>query len=149
MRALISNLHKPAPPPPPRSRILGRNPDKSLKSFPPCYSLFLNSFDLRFLFLHTHATSYSFCKGERRKTDRKPYPLHYGLRNPFRNLKPVELSRFCPETSMNMYVHELGFRTPDEYFIWRPIHINQYFLYMCKLFWSFRLHCSRERENNI
>jgi hypothetical protein len=36
------------------------------------------------------------------KTDRKlenPYPLPYGLRNPYRNLKSVELSRLCPETS--------------------------------------------------
>jgi hypothetical protein len=40
------------------------------------------------------ATSYSFyssvtahCKGERRSPDRKPFPLPYGLRNPYRNLK--------------------------------------------------------------
>jgi hypothetical protein len=26
-------------------------------------------------------------KGERRKPDRKPYPLSNGLRNPYRNLK--------------------------------------------------------------
>ncbi len=62
-----------------RGRILGRNPDKSLKSFPPCYSSHLYSFALRFLFLQTHATSCSFycslitvsCKGERRKTWQK------------------------------------------------------------------------------
>jgi hypothetical protein len=45
------------------------------------------SFAWRFLFLQIHATSYSFCKEERRITDRKPYPLPYGLRNPYRNLK--------------------------------------------------------------
>jgi hypothetical protein len=38
----------------------------------------LYSIALRFLFLQTHATSYSFCKGERRKTNRKPYRLPYG-----------------------------------------------------------------------
>ncbi len=44
-----------------RGRILGRNPDKSPRSFPPCYSQSpLCSFALRFLFLQTHATSYSF-----------------------------------------------------------------------------------------
>jgi hypothetical protein len=37
-----------------------------------------NNIALRFLFLQTHATSYSFCKGERRKTNRKPYRLPYG-----------------------------------------------------------------------
>ncbi len=26
-------------------------------------------------------------KGDRRKTDRKPYPIPYGLRNPYKNLK--------------------------------------------------------------
>ncbi len=44
-----------------RVRILGRNPDKSLKSFLPCYSQSpLPSFALGFLFLQTHAASYSF-----------------------------------------------------------------------------------------
>jgi hypothetical protein len=44
-----------------RGRILGRNPDKSLKSFPPCYSKSpVYSFALRFIFLPNHATSYSF-----------------------------------------------------------------------------------------
>jgi len=47
----------------------------------------LFSFALSFLFLQTLATSYSFCKGERRKPDRKPYHLPYGLRIPYRNLK--------------------------------------------------------------
>ncbi len=63
-----------------RGRILGLNPDKSLKSFPSCYS---HSFALRLLFVQTHATSYSFyssvtvhCKGERRKPARK---LNYFL----------------------------------------------------------------------
>jgi hypothetical protein len=66
-------------------RILRRNPDKSLKSFPPCYSQSpLQLFALRFLFLQTHATSYNFCSSVRRrkvgKPDRKAHLLPYGLR---------------------------------------------------------------------
>jgi hypothetical protein len=51
-----------------RGRILGRNPDKSRKNFPPCYSKPPLQLFLRFLFLQTHATSYSFCKEEGKKT---------------------------------------------------------------------------------
>ncbi len=64
----------------------------------------LYSFALRFLFLQTHATSYSFCKGE--KPDRKPYPLRYGVRNPYRNLKSENSHDYALETSMKVYVHE-------------------------------------------
>jgi hypothetical protein len=48
---------------------------------------------MRFLFLQIHATSYAYLqfsytvKEKGGKTDRKPYPLSYGLRNPYRNLK--------------------------------------------------------------
>jgi hypothetical protein len=42
---------------------------------------------LRFLFLQTHATSYIAVKEKKGKPDRKPYPLPYGLRHPYRNLK--------------------------------------------------------------
>jgi hypothetical protein len=54
----------------------------------------LYSFDLRFIFLQTHATSYSFysafvytVKEIGGKPDKKPHPLSYGLRNLVRNLK--------------------------------------------------------------
>ncbi len=67
---------------------------KVLRVFLPGIHSHLNSFALRFLFLFTHATSYSFytwdivnCKGEGGKPDRKPYPLPHGLRNLYRNLK--------------------------------------------------------------
>jgi hypothetical protein len=69
----------------PRGRSLGRNPDKSLKSFPFAIHSHLYSFALRFLFLQTHATSYSFyrsvtlhCKGERMKNlveNHTPFPM--------------------------------------------------------------------------
>jgi hypothetical protein len=54
----------------------------------------LYRFALRYLFLQTHATSYSFynallytLKEERGKPERKPQSLSYGLRNPYVNLK--------------------------------------------------------------
>ncbi len=54
----------------------------------------LYSFAMRFLFIQTHATSYSFfsallytVKEKGGKPDRKPHPLPYGLRNPYRNLE--------------------------------------------------------------
>ncbi len=62
-------------PDPTRGRILGRNPGKSLKSFPPQNHLY--SFALRFIFLQTHATSCSFycftVKEKGGKPDRKSY----------------------------------------------------------------------------
>jgi len=49
---------------------------------------------LRFIFLQTPVISYGFyssvtvtAKEKGGKPDRKPYPLPYGLRNPYRNLK--------------------------------------------------------------
>ncbi len=56
----------------------------------------LYSFALRLIFLQTHATSFTFwssitalynIKEKGGQPDRKPYPLPYGLRNPYRNLK--------------------------------------------------------------
>ncbi len=83
----------------------------------------LYSFALRFLCLQTNATSSVFQKShnllcistvqllytvkeEGGKADRKPYPLPYGLRNPYRTLKimPRNLNE------MKSYVHEFGFR---------------------------------------
>jgi hypothetical protein len=79
-----------------RDRILGRHPDKSLKSFPPCYSQsHLCSFALRFLFssnsrnllrISTVKLLYTV-KDKGGKSDRKPYLLPYGFRNTCRNLK--------------------------------------------------------------
>jgi hypothetical protein len=54
------------------------------------------SIALRFIFLQTHATSYYFyssitvlytVKKKGGKPNRKPHPLPYGLRNPYRNHK--------------------------------------------------------------
>ncbi len=41
------------------------------------------------------------CKGERRKTDRKPYPLPYGSRNPYRNLKSENSQDYAQKLQRN------------------------------------------------
>jgi hypothetical protein len=79
-----------------RDRILGRNPDKSHKSFSPCYShSHFYSFALRFLFssnsrnllrISTVKLLYTV-KDKDGKLYRKLHLLPYGLRNPCRNLK--------------------------------------------------------------
>ncbi len=94
-----------------RDRILGRNPDKSLQSFPPCYSQSHLQLCLRFLFLQIHANSYSFCKEERRKTWWKIIPPSLWFKKSIQKPHVWELSRLCPETSTWLYVHEFGFST--------------------------------------
>ncbi len=104
-----------------------RNPDKSLESFPPCYSQFYSfTWDLYFFKLTQPLKASVKEKGG--KLDRKPYPLHYCLRNPNKTIPPSllfkkskqksqawALSRLCPETSTWLYVHEFGFYTDDIY----------------------------------
>jgi hypothetical protein len=83
------------------SLLLGREPEfldaiqkKVLRVFLLANHSHLYSFAVRFLLLQTQATFYSFysvslytVKDKGGKPDRKPYPLPYGLRNPYRNLK--------------------------------------------------------------
>ena len=70
----------------------------------------LYSFALRFLFLQTHTTSYSFyssvtvhCTVKKKggKPDRKPYPLPYGFRNPYRNLKSENSQHYAQKPRRN------------------------------------------------
>ncbi len=79
----------------PWGRILGRIPDKSLKSFffLLCTVIYTALPWDSFIFLQTHATSYVHIytvqslytvKEKGGKPDRKPYPLPYGSRNPYR-----------------------------------------------------------------
>ncbi len=77
-----------------RGRILGRKPDKSLKRFPPCYSLSplqlrlwisiswnsRNSFTVQLLYTYKEKIG---------KPDWKPYLLPDDLRKPYRNLKII------------------------------------------------------------
>ncbi len=77
-----------------RGHILGRNPDKSLKSFPPFYFTSTTVPSGFYFFKLTQPLMYFFklmqsliyfyskltvhCQGERRKPDRKPDHLPYG-----------------------------------------------------------------------
>jgi hypothetical protein len=45
------------------------------------------------------------------KTDRKPYPLPYGLRNPYRNLNSESSQDYAQKPQMKLYVHEIVFFT--------------------------------------
>jgi hypothetical protein len=70
----------------------------------------LYSFSLGYLLLQTHATSYSFCKGERRKTRKKTIPPSLWFKKSIQKPQLWELSRLCPETLMKfkLYVYEFG-----------------------------------------
>ncbi len=61
----------------------------------------LYSFALTFPALQNHATSYSFCKGGGGKPDRKPCPLPYGWRNPYRNLKSENSQDYAQKPQWN------------------------------------------------
>jgi hypothetical protein len=65
----------------------------------------LYSFALRLLFLQTHAASYVklqyTVKEKGGKPDRKPYPLLYGLRNPYRNLKSWNSQDYAQKPQQN------------------------------------------------
>ncbi len=101
-----------------RGRILGRDPNKSLKSFPPCYSqsalqlrleIFISSNSRNLLqFLQSVPV---LCKGERRKTWWKTIPPSLRYKKSIQRSQLWELSRLCPETSTKLYVHEIGFST--------------------------------------
>jgi hypothetical protein len=104
-----------------RGRILGQNPDKSLKSFSPCYSqlplllcfeisISLNPRNL-LQFLRTVQLVYNV-KEKGGKHDRKLYPVPYGSRNPYRTLS-LRTLKIIPrnlKATVYMYVHVFGFR---------------------------------------
>ncbi len=90
----------------------------------------LFNFALRFLFLQIHPTSYSFyivllytVKQKGGKPDRKPHPLSYGLRKPYRNLNPEnsqdnaqKLQRNCTVRSLIRFLVK-SFRSDTEFYI--------------------------------
>ncbi len=85
--------------------------------FPPYYSQSPLRLALRFIFLKTHATSYSFfssltlhCKWERRKNWQKTTPPSLWFKKSIQKHQVRELLRLCPETSTKLNVHEFGFR---------------------------------------
>jgi hypothetical protein len=87
----------------PETEFLNEIQTKDLGVFLLAIHSHLCSFALRFLFLQTHKTSYSFsssvtvhCKGERRKTI-----LPFGLRNPYRNLKSENSPDYAQKPQQN------------------------------------------------
>ncbi len=76
-----------------RGRVLGRNWDKSLQSFPSCYS---------------QSPLLTYCTPPLSPLSKSGLKLVCTLNIIFGN-QVWELSRLCPETSMKLYVHESGF----------------------------------------
>jgi hypothetical protein len=104
-----------------RGRILGINPAKSPKSFPPCYSKSPLQLCLEISISSKSRNLFQFvqcitvhCKGERRKTWQKTAHPSLCLRNPYRNPQVWELSGLCPITSKKLYIHKFGFCFPPE-----------------------------------
>jgi hypothetical protein len=79
------------------------------KSFPPCYSLSALQHSLRFLFLQTHATSYSFSVQLLYTVKETTISPSLWFKKSIHKPQVWELSRLCPETSTKLYVHEFGF----------------------------------------
>ncbi len=99
-----------------RVRILGRNPEsEEFSSLLFTATSTVYSFALRFIFLQTYATSYSFyssftvhCKGERRKTWKKTIPPSLWFNKSIQKPQVWELSRLCPETSTKLCVQAVS-----------------------------------------
>jgi hypothetical protein len=85
-----------------RGWILGRNPDKSLKSFTPSYTQSPLQLCLKISISSNSRNLLQFLellyitKKNGEKPDRKPYPLTCGLRNPYRNLKSEKTLKIMP-----------------------------------------------------
>jgi hypothetical protein len=72
----------------PETEILDEIKTKVIRVFILAIHSHLYSFALRFLFLQTHATSYNFYSSVTvQEKGGKPYPLPYGLINPYRTIK--------------------------------------------------------------
>ncbi len=102
-----------------RGRILGQNPVKSHKSFPPFYSQ--SPLQLCFLYFCSFKPTQPLAvsvKENGGKPDRKPFPLPHGLRNPYRNLKSEN------STFMNSKVHFIP-PVRDSEFRYRGVNIPQ------------------------
>jgi hypothetical protein len=87
-----------------RGRILGKNPGKSLFTVASTASS-SGYYFFKFTQSLTVSKVQILCtvkeKGE--KPDRKPYNLHYGLRNPYRNLKSENYAQKPQQNCTFMY----------------------------------------------
>ncbi len=88
--------------PPPEAEFLDEIQTQSLQSFPHCYSqsplqhclvIFVSSK----LTQPLTVSQFSYCTLQRRK----PYPLPYGLRNPYRNLKSENSQKYAQKPQRN------------------------------------------------
>jgi hypothetical protein len=93
----------------PWGRILGRNQDKSLKSFPLCYSqstiqlcleISISSNSHNLYTVSTVQLLYT-AKENGGKPDKKTIPLSYGLRNPCRNLTSENSQNYAQKPPEN------------------------------------------------
>jgi hypothetical protein len=76
-----------------RGRILGRNPDKSLKSFPPCYS----------------QSPLQLCLEISISSNSRPYLLPYGLKKSHTETSSLKTLKIMPRNLNEVCVHEFGF----------------------------------------
>ncbi len=91
--------------------ILGRNPDKSLVSFPPCFSVTSTALLWDLYFFKLAQPLKVSVNGQRGKLDRKPYPPCLSFKKSVQKPQVWELSILCPENSMKLYVNEFGIST--------------------------------------
>ncbi len=84
------------------AEFLGGIQTKLLRFFLLAIHSHLYSFALRFPFVQTHATSYSFYSSVTvKEKGGKPYPLPYNLRNPYRNLKSENSQDYAQRPQRN------------------------------------------------
>jgi hypothetical protein len=104
-----------------RGRNIGKNPEKSLKSFHHCYSqsptalpwdfcLFKLSQPLK---VSTVQLLYTV-KDNGGKPDKKTTPPSFWFKKSTQKPQVWELSRLCPEISTKLYVHEFCFWTDEK-----------------------------------
>ncbi len=93
----------------PKAKFLDEIQTKVLKVFLLVIQSHLYSFALRFLFLHTHATSYSFFSALYRRKEENLIGNHFSFKKSIQKPQVWELSRLCPGTWKKLYVHAIGF----------------------------------------
>jgi hypothetical protein len=105
--------------------ILGRHPDKSLSSFPPCYSQSLIALPWYFYFYKftqpvTVSSSIVHLLYTVKEKGGKPYLPPYGLWKPYRNLKSENSQDYAQELQQNfMFMNSArGFLRPNSWSNW-------------------------------
>jgi hypothetical protein len=66
------------------------------------------------------------------KPERKPYPLPYGFRNPYRN-RSLRILKMMSRNLMTLYVHEYGFRNKNLLSSLSPLLILQKYPFWSKI----------------